>query len=179
MFLSMITSSFAGRHDLGQGPVKGMPFAVARGLLVAFVLAAAGCASAPTAKATSHTALVQEVTEAELAFATSMATRDFEAFLSFISEEAVFLNGGQPLRGKAAIAAQWKRHFEGPNAPFEWRPDLVEVLPSGNLAQSIGPVSSNDGTVIARFYSTWRKEADGRWRVVFDNGYDVCRCPGQ
>jgi len=50
----------------------------------------------------------------------------------------------------------------------------VVVLASGTLAQSVGPVSNPGGKVVARFYSTWRLESDGRWRVVFDDGYDVC-----
>ena len=60
--------------------------------------------------------------------------------------------------------------------PFSWKPDLVEVLDSGTLAESIGSVSAPDGTVVARFYSTWRREAGCTWRVVFDNGYDMCDC---
>ena len=32
------------------------------------------------------------------------------------------------------------------------------------------------GKPIARFYSVWKRQADGQWRVVFDNGYDLCDC---
>lgn len=117
---------------------------------------------------------VQQVTAAETAFARSMADRDLAAFANHVADDAVFINGGRPLRGKAAIVAHWQRFFEGPRAPFAWKPDLVEVLDSGTLAQSIGPVSAPDGRVVARFYSTWRAERPGLWRVVLDNGYDLC-----
>jgi ketosteroid isomerase-like protein len=136
---------------------------------------AAGCASSPTK---SREELVRQVTEAETAFAKTMADRDHVAFMSFVADDAVFLNGGKPLRGKEAISAHWKRFYTGP-VPFSWKPDLVEVVASGALAQSIGPVSAPSGKVIARFYSTWRLEPDGRWRVVLDDGYDVCDCPGK
>jgi ketosteroid isomerase-like protein len=137
----------------------------------------AGCAlPAPGAAGASVALLRQQVTLTELAFAKTMADRDHAAFSAFLSDEAVFLNSGQPLRGKAAVAAHWKRFFETPAAPFSWKPDLVEVLDSGTLAQSIGPVAAPDGTVVARFYSTWRLEPGGVWRIVFDDGYDVCRC---
>jgi ketosteroid isomerase-like protein len=119
----------------------------------------------------------EEVRATELAFAKSMADRDLAAFGALIAEEAVFLNGGKPLRGKAAVLEHWKRFFTAPAAPFSWRPDLVEVLPSGGLAHSEGPVSAPDGRVFARFYSTWRRDADGSWRIVFDNGHEVCNCP--
>ncbi len=128
--------------------------------------------------APSREALVQQVTETEIAFAKTMADRDHAAFLGFVAEEAVFLNGGKPLRGKAAISAHWKRFFSAAAAPFSWQPDLVEVLPSGTLAQSIGPVLAPDGKVFARFYSVWRRGADGKWQIVFDNGYSECRNAG-
>ena len=119
-----------------------------------------------------------EVRAAEIAFAKSMADRDFTAFAGFIAEDAVFLNGGDVLHGKAAVLAHWKRFFEKPAAPFAWTPDLVAVDGSGTLGTTTGPVSAPDGTVGFRFYSTWRKEAQG-WRVVFDNGYAVCPPPAK
>ncbi len=58
---------------------------------------------------------------------------------------------GKPVRGKAAIAADWKKFYDSPRAPFSWKPDLVEVLPSGTLAYSTGPVANPEGMVVARF----------------------------
>lgn len=145
------------------------PHLVLFAIYLAFI---SGCASmtAPTSRESN----MVEVTAAEVAFAETIVKRDHNAFLGFISEEAVFLNGGKPLRGKAEIGAYWKRFYESAVAPFTWKPDLVEVLPSGDLAQSVGPVTAANGKIIARFYSTWRREADGKWRVIFDDGYDVC-----
>jgi ketosteroid isomerase-like protein len=120
--------------------------------------------------------LQAEVSAAETAFAQSMAERDFARFGSFVADDAVFLGGGKPQRGKAAVLAAWQRFFQGPQAPFSWRPALVAVLPSGGLAQSTGPVFAPGGQLIGHFYSTWRREPDGRWRVVLDNGYDACEC---
>jgi ketosteroid isomerase-like protein len=141
-------------------------------LLSGASLLSAGCASlAPRA---SNQQRVDAVTDAELAFARTMADRDHRAFLEFVSTEAVFLNGGKPLVGRDAVGRHWERFYSDPTAPFSWRPDLVVVLDSGTLAQSVGPVSNPAGRVVARFYSTWRLEDDGRWRVVFDDGYDVC-----
>lgn len=143
-------------------------------ILSVWAMLPAGCA-APFVRSSRDT-LVQQVTAAEIAFAKTMADRDHEAFVSYVAEEAVFINGGKPLRGKATIGAYWKRFYTAPTAPFSWKPDLVEVLASGVLAQSIGPVAAPGGKIIARFYSTWRLEADGRWRVIFDDGYDICEC---
>jgi uncharacterized protein (TIGR02246 family) len=117
-----------------------------------------------------------EVFAAERAFARSMAERDPAAFAALLSEHAVFFTGpGEPLRGKAAVAAGWQRFFDGPQAPFAWQPERVEVLADGQLAHSSGPVSDPAGQVIARFNSVWRQEAPGVWRVVFDRGEAVAK----
>ena len=106
----------------------------------------------------------------EIAFAQTMADRDFAAFQTFLSAEAIFFNGNRPLRGPDAIAQDWRRYFEGADAPFSWTPDLTQVLESGDLAFSSGPVFDPDGNPAGRFNSVWRKDADGVWRVVFDKG---------
>jgi hypothetical protein len=51
---------------------------------------------------------------------------------------------------------------------------MVEVLPSGTLALSSGPVRDPSGKVTARFSSIWRLEAPGQWRIIFDKGERVC-----
>ncbi|HZV90436.1 MAG TPA: hypothetical protein VFF34_00365, partial [Candidatus Nitrosocosmicus sp.] len=58
--------------------------------------------------------------------------------------------------------------------PFSWEPETVEVLPSGTLALTSGPVHDPKGTLIGTFSTIWRLEPDGRWRVVFDKGCEVC-----
>ncbi|MGQ0702704.1 MAG: YybH family protein [Gemmatimonadales bacterium] len=114
--------------------------------------------------------LVRQVFAAESSFARSMADRDTLAFASHLADEAVFFGRSGPLRGKAAVAAGWRRFFDGPAAPFSWAPEIVEVLPSGTLALSSGPVRDPAGNRTGTFTSIWRRETDGRWRVVFDKG---------
>jgi hypothetical protein len=46
----------------------------------------------------------------------------------------------------------------------------VEVLASGALALTSGPVRDAAGAVVGRFNSVWRREPDGVWMVVFDKG---------
>lgn len=118
----------------------------------------------------AQTAGTAEVEAREIAFAATMADRDFDAFMTFISPEAVFFNGNEPLRGRDAIASAWAPFFEGRTAPFSWHPDLVEVLASGALALTSGPVRDSTGAVVGRFNSVWRREPDGVWMVVFDKG---------
>lgn len=116
----------------------------------------------------------QQVIETERAFAKTLADRDYQAFLSYLSEEATFLSGTEVLRGRKQVGAGWKPFFDAPRAPFSWKPEKVEVLPSGDLALSTGPVHSSDGKPVAEFTSIWRLEAPGVWRIIFDRGNKLC-----
>jgi ketosteroid isomerase-like protein len=128
------------------------------------------------AQAPAPSSLADQVRAAESAFAATMAGRDFAAFGASVSAEAVFFGRGGPLRGKAAVLEAWRGFFDGAAAPFSWEPETVEVLASGTLALSSGPVRDPDGKRIGTFNSIWRRESDGRWRVVFDKGCPACVC---
>ncbi len=119
-------------------------------------------------------ALKQQVADAERAFARTMAERNHNAFKSFLSHETVFFSGPKPLHGADQVAEWWKRYYSAPEAPFSWEPDEVEVLESGTLAITSGPVRDPKGNLFARFTSVWRLEPDGKWRVIFDKGNPVC-----
>ena len=117
--------------------------------------------------------LVEQLRQTETAFAKTMTERDHAAFTSFLAGETVFM-GRTTLRGKAAVAAAWKRFYETPKAPFSWRPERVEVLDSGTLGMTSGPVFDESGQRVGTFNSVWRREPDGTWRIVFDIGCPSC-----
>jgi ketosteroid isomerase-like protein len=136
------------------------------------VVAAAGSAARlPNAQ------LKKQVADTERAFAATMKARDHGAFTRFVSDEAVFFSGSVALRGKEAVAKAWQEFYDKPQAPFSWEPDQVEVVDSGTLAYSGGPVYDAKGKQIGRFNSIWRLEAPGIWRVIFDRGSPICACP--
>jgi len=163
-------------------------------LVVAWACLIGGCASSPrthappqppagkasqgplinpdAAKAATAVA-EKQVIATEQAFAKTMADRDFKAFITFLSPDAIFFSGSAVMRGTAEVAVQWQPYFDGPKAPFAWKPDHVEVLASGNLALSTGPVYVQ-GKEVARFNSVWRLEAGNTWHIVFDKGEAVC-----
>jgi ketosteroid isomerase-like protein len=121
----------------------------------------------------------QQVMRTEIAFAKTMADRDYAAFGTFVSNEAVFFTSEQPLRGKEAVLDHWKRYYDKGPAPFSWAPERVEVLGSGTLALSTGPVRDPSGKLIGTFTSIWRQDAPGVWRIVFDKGNPVCKSEAQ
>jgi ketosteroid isomerase-like protein len=125
----------------------------------------------------SNAELQREVAAAERAFAATMRARDHDAFVGFLAEDAVFFSGPAVLRGRAAVADGWRPYFAGETPPFSWAPEQVEVVASGTLAYSGGPVYDAAGKSIGRFNSIWRLEAPGKWKVVFDRGEaPPCRC---
>jgi ketosteroid isomerase-like protein len=137
--------------------------------LFALVLSLFACCAAAIA-APDIALLKRQVEDSELAFARSMADRDHAAFVSHLSEDAVFFADRRTSVGRAAVALAWKPYFDGGTAPFYWRPDQVEVTPDGLLALSTGPVYDASGKPIARFNSVWRLEAPNTWRIVLDKG---------
>ena len=153
-------------HWRSKGMAKWLPC-----VLAAVVLAACMARGARDTQAE----LQQQVMETERAFAATMTARDFEAFGGFLSKEAVFMGPGGARRGRDAVAQAWRGYFDGPAAPFAWAPDEVQVLDSGTLAYSSGPVLDASGKQIGRFNSVWRLEGPGTWKVVFDRGCDCGR----
>src|SRR3954469_21287687 len=125
--------------------------------------------------AQTNAELKEQVRTAERAFAKTMADRDHAAFVAFLADEAVFFGNGAQ-RGAAQVAAAWKRFYEGPKAPFSWEPEQVEVLDSGTLALSSGPVWDPDHKRIGTFSSIWRRDSSGKWKIVFDKGCPPCNC---
>ena len=145
-------------------------------IVASFILLPLACATAAAAPIpATNEELAAQVRAAEMAFAKSMADRDHAAFVSHLSDEAVFFGRGV-LRGKAAVAAGWKPLFDGAAPPFSWEPEKIQVLDSGTLGLSSGPVRDPGGKRTGTYNSIWGRDADGSWKIIFDNGCPPCDC---
>lgn len=120
--------------------------------------------------------LVEDVRCVEIAFAESVANRDVDAFRDLLHPDARFVGAGVA-RGRDEILAAWAPFFERDRPLLSWRPEVVEVLESGNLALSRGPYRLQrhdaDGKVSEEwgtYNSVWQKQRDGSWQIVFDAG---------
>lgn len=131
------------------------------------------CALLPTASVADP---ATDVRCAEIQFSRSVEAGDLEAFRSMLDPDARFA-GEEVLRGPDAIVAAWTPFFSPGGPRIAWRPRIVEVLESGDLALTRGPyrleTRSESGEPTVRwgtFNSVWRRGPDGQWRVVFDAG---------
>ena len=137
-------------------------------------------ADAPPAPAPALSAVECAVWDREMGFARSVADHDAAAFADHVGEQAAFgTSGPKPIHGRAEIVRQWRGIIEGKRVRLEWYPARTTANGAGDLAWSTGPALTEvlDPAAKQRFHlghfrSVWRKDADGAWRVVFDDGDD-------
>lgn len=123
--------------------------------------------------------LRQEVICAETGFSRAAEAKDKNAFLTFVDPDARFI-AGRVARGRAEIGEAWAAALAEDGPTMRWRPAFVEVSADGTMALSRGPYRSTsfteDGEVQyswGHFISTWRRNPDGVWQVMFDSGGDT------
>ena len=96
-----------------------------------------------------------------------------EAFALFLAEDAMQLPGGaHPLFGRKAIVENM-----GSGYLLKWEPKKAEVAKSGELGWTWGTYELHtkdaDGKPTVRYgkyVNVWRKQKDGRWKVIVDLG---------
>lgn len=145
---------------------------------VSLLLPVAGAAAVP-ASTQQLTAGECAVWQREQSFARSVAEHDAVAFAAHVAENAAFGAGTpQPDRGREAIVKRWAGLIEGKQVALRWYPTRVTMAPGvDDVAWSSGPSlievldpKAKDRYLIGAFHSVWHKDADGAWRVLFDDG---------
>lgn len=149
-------------------------------LPLACLLLPVGVAAAPAPTA-QFTADECAVWQREQSFARSVAEHDAVAFATHVAENAAFGAGTlQPDRGRDAIVKRWAGLIEGKQVALRWYPTRVTMAPGvDDVAWSSGPSlievldpKAKHRYLIGAFHSVWHKDADGAWRVLFDEGVE-------
>ncbi len=136
-----------------------------------------GIAAAVQAKVMLSPPALNEMVESERAFAAMGADKGVrESFFEFFGEEGISFN---PHPTKFREFAR-KNPLPDPPPPrefkLEWWPVYGDVAESGDLGYNTGPTLITDLTEKKRpsghgyFFSVWRKQPDGTWRVAVDMG---------
>lgn len=113
---------------------------------------------------------VEEVRATEIAFAKAFADRDAKKFFSYLADDAQFLGRQKTMRGKQEVIAVWSEFFKSAVPPFRWHPERVVTNAAGDLGFSNGPVFDEAGVQIGTFTSTWIRQPDSSWKILFDGG---------
>ncbi len=116
----------------------------------------------------------EEVRATEIAFAKAFADRDAKKFFSYLADDAQFLGQQKIMHGKQEVIAVWSDFFKTAVAPFRWQPERVVTNAAGDLGFSSGPVFDESGAQTGTFTSTWARQSDGSWKILFDGG-SACR----
>ena len=113
---------------------------------------------------------------ADLELAKAVADRSLQTFVSMVDNDAVFFGKGVA-RGKNAVSKAWLPFFTDRTLFLKWYPTQVEISSSGDLGYTIGEyerigkdASGAPATVAGNYVSIWRKQPDGRWKIVLDIG---------
>jgi ketosteroid isomerase-like protein len=139
-------------------------------------------AEPPAAPATLPQLSPEECTvwKRELDFARSVAEHDATAFADHVGAQAAFgASTPEPTRGREAIVKRWTGIIEGKRAKLLWYPTRVTLGGAPDVAWSSGPSlfeildpKAKDRYLMGTFHSVWHKDADGVWRVLFDDGIE-------
>jgi len=113
----------------------------------------------------------ESLAQAEREFASAGARDGVQkAFIGHFAEDALVL------RPFATAAPAWYReHPDGPGKLI-WGPQYLAVSAASDLGLSSGPwryEAERDGkpaVAHGHFFSIWRRDAQGRWQVLFDHG---------
>ncbi len=126
----------------------------------------------PVVSAEKLPAAVASLVDAENAFAAAAkATGIRDAFLAYLADNAIVFNPG-PVMGRDLYEKRAPS-----DAVLSWRPEFAEVSASGNFGYTTGPWDyrkdkTSDPIGFGHFVTVWKKQEDGKWKVILDVGID-------
>jgi len=112
---------------------------------------------------------------AERAFAKTSVEKGVRAsFIEFFSDDGIGFDP-HPVRIKEAYLKR-QAPATRPTAVLDWKPVYADVSLAGDLGYTTGPYTYKDSsapanpTVYGIYFSIWKKQADGGWKVEVDAG---------
>ncbi len=126
----------------------------------------AACSTMPTSSDAESA-----IKAADIDFAAAMNRTDMPAVMAYYADDAVLLPANAPaVHGKAAIQQFWSGMLSSAKMRVTLTPDTV--LQSGDLATEVGhydlDINSGAARDKGKYSVTWRRQDDGKWRIVVD-----------
>src|SRR5271169_3366883 len=139
---------------------------------LALLLVASACNQAPADTRAADEAAIRD---ADAQWSKTAGAGDLEGTVAYYTDDASLLAPNAPIAsGKQAIHAAWAGLL-GPGTSISWQATKVEVARSSDLASIMGTYQltmkdpqGNPVTDKGKFVEVWKKQADGKWKVVTD-----------
>ncbi|MGW8283374.1 MAG: YybH family protein [Gemmatimonadota bacterium] len=120
--------------------------------------------------------LRSELAAAEAAFETAVAERGLDGWVEAFAPNGMMVQPEGPVVGHDGIRRAMANAFADSTFHLTWTPDLIGVSDDGTLGYTTGRYESRRVTegeeVLLRgsYFTVWRRQEDGRWRVEADIG---------
>ena len=138
------------------------------------ILLTAACG--PSTPPDNRAADVSTLRDLDAQWSKTAGTNDVDATVAYYSDDASLLPPNAPIvNGKQAIRAAWAALL-APGVSLSWQSDKVEASRSSDLAYMTGTytmstkqsLSKAPVTEQGKYVEVWKKQADGKWKVVAD-----------
>ena len=113
------------------------------------------------------------IREADEAWANAIVSKSVDQAITFYDRDAVTAGSAMfPARGLPEFRENWARLFARPNFALSWKAERVMLIESGDMAYSTG-TWSNGSNQNGPYLAVWRKQSDGRWKVLIDAAWRI------
>ncbi|MEY2520504.1 MAG: hypothetical protein QOF24_2263 [Verrucomicrobiota bacterium] len=113
----------------------------------------------------------QALRDADAEWSRVAAAKDLDKTVSFYADDAMVLPPNQSMvTSKTGIRNLWKGFLESLTG-ISWKTTRVEIARSGDMGYLIGTyaMTMKDGAKdTGKYCEVWKKQADGKWKVVAD-----------
>lgn len=143
-----------------------------------FILLVLAIALAAPAQEQKISPELQSLADTERAFAKMAGERGVrDSFIEFFANDGITFEPG-PVNAKESFS-QSPAPIGPPPFILNWQPVWGAISASGDLGFNTGPILITDNTTQKRpaqhaiFFSVWKKQPDGVWKVVVDMGVNT------
>lgn len=114
--------------------------------------------------------------QADRAFAAATAHDRIEGWVRYFASDGAMMQGGQLIRGPAAVRTFMTPAFADSTFRLTWHPTTADVSASGDLGYTVGrweirrDAGRQEHVTTGSYVTLWKRQADGSWKVVLDTG---------
>ena len=139
--------------------------------LAILVLVVSGCAQKVDVEAERAT-----LRNADAEWSNVTGAKDVDGFVAAFAENGSILPPNTPILTGSEAIRQWASEMvANPGFALGWQPTTVEVSTAGDLGYTVGTyeltlqdVQGNPLTDRGKYVTVWKKQPDGKWKVVAD-----------